>query len=338
MIKAGVVGLPLAIDDFERYCLGLLNESSLSEELLEKIDKAVTVLRHELNEESYLRVLHIWQESFSALAETAFEGLDTDQLLQEASKQEMKEVLESSWLKRFDIVESVTAHVLLDAEKRFREKVLDTIHDSLIEQLSSGNIIDVFIGSWASSLDKELTSRGKLCNFILCENGLITDILYSPNITDEIKEEWWIAPKNKRPLIFYIPLEIINAVIAPSDLSYREGLSAAAFDLKLQLRVEDGLEENRLPYVMNRLRMLRHMVIFNEVDINIQIRRYENESERDYNERKHFIIQHIKEKASTSLSNEYSIANIVEGEPRPPYESLLKAMVRAIDFDSMRFF
>jgi len=71
--------LPRAIDDFERYCLGLLNELSLSEELLEKIDKAVKVLRHELNEESYLRVLHIWQESFSALAVTAFDYLDTDE-------------------------------------------------------------------------------------------------------------------------------------------------------------------------------------------------------------------------------------------------------------------
>jgi len=236
----------------------------------------------------------------------------------------MKEVFESSWLKRFDIVESVTAYVLLDAEKRFKEKVLDTIHDSLIEQFNAGEIIDVFIGSWASSLDKELTSRSKICNFLLCENILITDTLYSPTITDEIKEEWWIAPKNIRPLIFYIPLGIIDTVIAPSDLPYREGLSTSEFDLKLRLRVEDGLEENRLPYVMNRLRMLRHMVVFNDVDINIQIRRYENESDRDYNERKHLIIQHIKEQGNTSLSNEYSIANIVEGEPRPPYEALVK--------------
>ncbi|MHA3962301.1 MAG: hypothetical protein AM325_002070 [Candidatus Thorarchaeota archaeon SMTZ1-45] len=305
---------------------------------MEKIDKVVKVLRHELNEESYLRILHIWQESFSALAEIAFDGLGTDQLLQEASKHEMKEVLESSWLKRFDIVESVTANVLLDAEKRFREKVIDTIHDSLIEQFNTGEIIDVFIGSWASSLDKELTSKSRLCNFLLFENVLITDILYSPTITDEIKEEWWISPKNKRPLIFYIPFGIVNRVIAPSDLSYREGLSASAFDLKLQLKVEDGFEENRLPYIMNRLRMLRHMVVFNEVDINIEIRRDQNESERIYNERKYSIIQHIKERGNTSLSNEYSIANIVEGEPRPPYENLLKAMVGALDLDSMRFF
>ncbi len=330
--------MPRAIDDFERYCLGLLNELSLSEELLEKIDKAVKVLRHELNEESYLRVLHIWQESFSALAVTAFDYLDTDQLLQEASKHEMKEVFESSWLKRFDIVESVTAYVLLDAEKRFREKVLDTIHDSLMEQFNIAKIIDVFMGSWASSLDKDLTSRSKLCNFILCENVLITDILYSPAITDEIKEEWWIAPKNTRPLVFYIPLGIVNRVIAPSNFSYREGLSASAFDLKLQLKVEDVFEENRLPYVMNRLRMLKHMVVFNEVDINIQIRRNHNESESDYNERKHRIIQHIREQGTTSLSGEYSIASIVEGEPRPPYENLLKAMAGALDLDSMRFF
>jgi hypothetical protein len=318
--------LSRAIDDFERYCLGLLNELSLSKEILEKIDKTVKVLRHEFTEESYLRVFHIWQESFSALAETAFDGLGTDQLLEKASRHEIQNALGSDWLKRFDIVESVTAYVLLDAEKCFREKVSDTILDSLIAQFGSGEVIDVFIGSWASSLDKELRAKSKLCNFILCENALLTNILYSPASTDEVKEEWWIAPKNIRPLIFCIPFGIVNRVIAPSNLSHRDGLGSTIYDLKLQLRVEDGLEENRLPYVMSRLRMLRHMVVFDEVDIDIQIKRNEDEPEDNYNERKSRIIHHIKQQVNTSLSGEYSIAMIVEGEPRALYATALSCL------------
>jgi hypothetical protein len=324
-----------AIDDFERYCLGLLNELSLSEEILKKIDKTVKVLRHELNEEAYLRVFHIWQETFSALAETAFDGLGTDQLLEKASKREIQDTLDSDWLKRFDIVESVTGYVLLDAEERFSEKVSDTILDSLITQFGVGEIIDVFIGSWASSLDEELRSKSKICNFILCDNALLTNILYSPALTDDVKEEWWIAPKNIRPLIFYIPFGIVNRVIAPSNLSHWDGLGSTAYDLKLQLRVEDGLEENRLPYVMNRLRMLRHMVVFNEVDINIQIKRNDDESEEKFNERRSQIIHHIKQQVNTSLSSEYSIAMIVEGEPRAPYAPALSCFYV---FDPMRYF
>ena len=315
-----------AIDDFERYCLGLLNELSLTEEILKKIDRTVKVLRHELNEEAYLRVFHIWQESFSALAETAFDGLGTDQLLEKVSNREIQDTLGSDWLKRFDIVESVTAYVLLDAEKRFKEKVYDTIIDSLITQFGAGKVIDVFVGSWASSFGDELRSKSKLCNFILCENALLSNILYSPALTIEVNEEWWIAPKNKRPLIFYIPFGIVNRVIAPSNLSHWEGFGSAAYDLKLQLRVEDGLDENRLPYVMNRLRMLRHMVVFDDVDIHIQIKRNEDESEGDYNERKSRVIHHIKQQGNTSLSGEYSIAMIVEGEPRAPYDTVLSCL------------
>ncbi|MFW9974608.1 MAG: hypothetical protein ACFFDQ_05050 [Candidatus Thorarchaeota archaeon] len=318
--------MPRAIDDFERYCLGLLNELSLSEEILEKIGKTVKILRHELNEDAYLRVFHIWQESFSALAETAFDGLGTDQLLEKASKREIQETLESDWLKRFDIVESVTAYVLLDAEKRFREKVSDTINDSLIAQFGSGEIIEVFIGSWACSLGEEMRSKSKLCNFILCENALLTNILYSPALTEKVKEEWWIAPKNTRPLIFYIPFGIVNKVTIPSNLSHWDGISPAAYDLKLQLRVEDSLEENRLPYVMNRLRMLRHMVVFNEVDIHIHIMRNEDEPLDVYNERKFQIRHLIGQQANMSLSSEYSIAMIVEGEPRAPYDTPLSCL------------
>ncbi|TFG95272.1 hypothetical protein E4H12_13590, partial [Candidatus Thorarchaeota archaeon] len=142
VVETGVEGLPQAIDDFERYCLGLLDDLELSAGLLKKLEAVVKVLRNELNEDAYMRVLHLWQETFSVLAETAFEGLGTDQLFKKASKDEMKEVLESDWLKRIDIVESVTGYVLIDAEKRFREKVIDTINDTLITKFDLGKIID----------------------------------------------------------------------------------------------------------------------------------------------------------------------------------------------------
>jgi hypothetical protein len=311
-----------AIEDFERFCLGLLDELSLSEEILEKIDATVKVLQHELNEDSYLRVLHLWKESFRFLAENAFEELGIEQLCEKPSKSESKKALGSDWLKRFDIVESVTGYVLLDAEKRFRTQVLDTLQEALIGEFGFGEIVEVFKGSWASSLDGELISRRKSCNFILCENALITDTLYSPEITSIVREDLWIAPKNDRPLIFYIPFGLIGEVIAPSSLSYRMGRDAKAFDLEVKLRVEDGIEENRLPYVMNRLKILRHMVVFKEVDINIQIEREEDESEKRNTDWKSRVIHHIRQHANTSLSNEYSIASIVEGEARPPYATI----------------
>jgi hypothetical protein len=180
----------------------------------------------------------------------------------------------------------------------------------------------VFKGSWAISLEGELISRRKSCNFILCENALITDTLYSPEITNSVREDLWIAPKNERPLAFYIPFGLVGEVIAPSNLSYREGLDTKAFDFKLKLRVEDGIEENRLPYVMNRLKILRHMVVFNEVDINIQIKREGDESERESTDWASRIVHHIRQHANTSLSNDYSIASIVEGEARPPYATI----------------
>lgn len=322
----GVEDLPRAIDDFERYCQGLLDDLELSENLLKKLDAVVKVLRNELNEDAYMKVLHIWQEVFTILAETAFNGLGTDQLSKKPSKDEFKEVLESDWLKRIDIVESVTGYVLIDAEKRFREKVIDTINDTLITKFGLGKIIDVFEGSWASSLDNKLISKSRLCNFILCENALLTNILYSPAITTGIDDEWWIAPKNLKPISFYIPFGIVDRVIVQRNLSFRDGLGKTTFDLKLQLRVEDDLEENRLPYVMNRLRMLKHMVVFNEVDINIVIRRNEDEPEQEYTERKSVIIDHIKQHRNTTLSRKYSIVNIIEGEPKPHLSTFLASI------------
>lgn len=334
-VKVGVLGLPRAMENFERYCQGLLDELELSEEVLEKIDSAMKVLRNELNADAYLRILHIWQDSFNYLADAAFDGLGTDQLLIDASKKEMKNALESDWLKRFDIVESVTAQVLLDAEKRFRDNVIETIHESLITQFGLGEVPEHFTGSWVSSLDKERTSKTYSCNFILCENALLTDILYSPDLSSDENEEWWIAPKNARPLMLYFPFGIVDNVLTPSDITHRDGLSTTPFDLKMQLRVEDGIEENRLPYVMNRLRILRHMVVFNEVDINIEIKRDDDESEENYLERKTRIMQHIKHKVHTYQSDDYSVAMIVEGERRNPVSHFLSTI---LEFSRGRFF
>lgn len=318
LVEIEVEGLPHAIDEFERYCLGLLDELSLSEAILGKIDSTVKILRNELNEDAYLRVLHIWQSAFDFLAENGFAGLSIEQLLIDASKNEMKETLDSDWLKRFDIVESVTAYVLLDAEKRFKDNVIETIQDSLLTRFGRESIIELFKGSWAGSLDKNLASKPHSCNFVLCENALLTDLLYSPEINSGTNEEWWIAPMNRRPLMLYIPLSIVESVIVPSDLSYREGLRKTRFDFKMRLRVEDTLEENRLPYVMNRLRMLRHMIVFNEVEFNITIQRDDDEFEGDMMDRKSRIIKHIQQQSNMTECGEYSIALVVEGEPRDP--------------------
>jgi hypothetical protein len=326
----GVEDLQRAIDEFERYCLGLLDELELSKNLLTKIDAVVKVLLNELNEDTYMRVLQIWQEVFRVLSETVFDDLSMAQLLKKASKHEIKEVSESEWLKRIDIVESVTGYVLIDAEKRFRENVIDTVNDVLITKFSLGKIIDEFDGSWAISLDNELITKRNLCSFILCENALLTNILYSPSITSRVEFEWWIAPKNSRPISFYIPFGIVDKVIDQGDLSYRDGLGKTIFDLKLLLKVEDALEENRLPYVMNRLRILRHMAVFNELDVNIEIRRNDDETDAEHNERKSRIIHHIMQHGNTSLSGKYALVNIVEGEPKP-----LLATTLASIFDSI---
>ncbi len=325
LVEIGVEGLPHAIDEFERYCLGLLDELSLSEAILGKIDSTVRVLRNELNEDAYLRVLHLWQSSFDFLAENGFAGLGTDQLLMDASNNEMKETLESDWLKRFDIVESVTAHVLLDAEERFRENVIETIHESLQARYGGGDIVELFKGSWASSIEKDLTTKPHPCNFVMFEKVILTDMLYSPVLDEGLTEEWWIAPMNTRPLMFYIPLTIVEGVTAPSELSYRAGFRTNRYDLKMQLKVDDVLEENRLPYVMNRLRMLKHMVVFNEVDINIAIHRGDDEFEGDFVDRKSRIIEHIQRQSNAKDSRDYSIALIMEGEPRTPLDMLLSA-------------
>jgi hypothetical protein len=321
-----------AVEEFERMTKGFLDESSpLSKYMLSEYERVTTKADKELDADSYLRVLHLWQEAFDYLVAKAFPEMTISELLDNLPQKEIKEAKESEWLRRFDFVEGAIRYIILGAETAYCEDVLDILTAEAMEALSAGEVLESFMGTWAVSLDGEVSMRAQRNRFLLCERGLVTDTLYSAKADQGVEQQWWIGPKNVKPLTLAFPFDMVRQFISPSDVRYRSGIRSTPYDMRLRLvATERGSEENRLPVVLSALGALKHMVIFEEADFNISIARNDGESDAEYAARKAGLANVIKDQLQVKKKDiGYSISLVVEG----PAEHVTRRVVSHVFAD-----
>ncbi len=318
-----------AIEEFERVTRGFLDETiPCSKYMLSAYEDATVRVDAELDIDSYLRVLRLWQEALDYLVKHAFPDFTVDQLLQGVPASEFKTAMKSEWIRRFDFVEGAIRHLVLGAETAYREDVLEILTAEAMEEVDAGEVLESFSGSWAVSLDGEISMRSQKSRFMLCERALVTDTLYSAKADQGLEQQWWIGPKNMKPLTLVFPFDMVTQFVAPSDVKHHGGLRGTRYDVRLRLRTtQRNSEENRLPAVLSALRALKHAVLFEEADFNISIARNDQEPEFDYSAR----MSRILDELSTQLQGEkkdigYSISLVVEG----PAEQVAKRVVSRV--------
>jgi hypothetical protein len=321
-----------AVDEFERVSRTILKGSlELSEKTLADYQNVTLKTIEELDTNSYLRLLRLWQDAFTHLVENAFPDLTVDDMLDDIPGEAIRVALESDWLRRFDFVEGAIRHVLVHVEVEHKEDILEILTQEAMDTVNAGEVLELFTGSWAISLDGKVSHRAKQNRFILCERAIITDTLYSARAEQGRDEEWWIGPSDVKPLTLTFPFDMVTDFVSPSDVRYRTGVRKAAYDMRLRLQAtEDIDEENRLPLVLNALGALKHLVIFEEADINIAIEQEDGESDHEFATRRTQIANLVQEQLAYEKNDiGFSISLVVEGQARKP------AQVRIVSSASM---
>ena len=303
------------VQEFERICHNLIVDYFyLSTDIIENLNKAAQRVNNSINLESYLAVLNIWQQSFAFLIEHAFPELTMDELFEPASKKEMKDALASDWLKRFDFVETACRYILYSSEIDFYDELVNVHTAKFIEDFRAGEILERFSGRWAVSINGEVSHRSVENDFLLCERAIITDTLNTVQYQGR-NEQWWIGPRDVKPLTLAFPFDMVTNMMAPSDVRYRSGLRTAGYDVRLTLEsTPEADRQNRLPLILNRLGVLQHMVIFDELDLNLSVEPNNGETKVEFSKRLSRILDLIEEKAKKYNDDiGYSIALVVEG-------------------------
>ena len=318
-----------AIEEFERITRGFLDESMpFSEYMLSEYEQVTERLDAELETDSYLRVLALWQDAMDYLVRNAFPELTVDDLLEGVSKSRLEAAMNSEWLRRFDFVEGAIRHIVLGAETAYRNDVLEILTLEAMEEIDAGEVLESFSGSWAASLDGEVSMKSQKNRFMLCERAIVTDTLYSARADQGLKQQWWIGPKNVKPLTLIFPLDMVVQFIAPSDARHNSGLRSVPYDIRIRLMsTRKDTEENRLPAVLCALGALKHTVIFEEADFNIAIEREDKESEANFSARKSRILDILKGQLQGDKEDSgYSISLVVEG----PAQQIAKRVVSRV--------
>ena len=304
-----------SVQSFEKICHNLIFDYfHINTEIVEKLNKAAKSVNDSINLESYMVVLKIWQDTFTFLVDHAFPELTIDELFEPASKEDMKEALESDWLKRFDFVETACRYILYNSEIDFYDELVNVHTTKFIEDLGAGEILERFSGRWAVSIDGEVSHRSVENDFLLCERAIITDTLNTVQFQGR-DEQWWIGPRDVKPLTLAFPFDMVTDMIAPSDVRYRSGLRTADYDARLTLEsTPEADRQSRLPLILNRLGVLQHMVIFDELDLNLSVEPNNGETEVEFSKRLSRILDLLEDKSKAYNEDiGYSIALVVEG-------------------------
>ncbi|RLI56836.1 MAG: hypothetical protein DRO87_02860 [Candidatus Thorarchaeota archaeon] len=322
-----------AIESFESVCQLLIGDYALlTDDILTRLNKAAQQVDENIDLDSYLRVLDIWQESFAFLVDNAFPDLTLDELLEPPSKGELKEAMDSDWLKRFDFVECACRFILERSEASFRDDVLDLHTAKFIEDFEAGEILERFTGEWAVSLDGNVSHRAQKNKFLLCERAIVTDTLNSVRSDQGLKDQWWIGPKNVKPLMLAFPFDMVRNMIAPSDVSYRIKIRQPHYDARLRLEsTERRDEQNRLPFILSRLGALKHVVVFDSFDVNLRIDARDGESDVGYSRRVSRILDLLREQSLKHNEDiGFSISLVVEGPRVEPGEGVVTRVTSTV--------